>query len=144
MQTVSDNPFVFRPGFTLEERFLKSPRENEKRLLPFAMLPQIITGDFSTPHKCSFSLEYSINETVGAKVKLGEHIMLDVGKFSQKVLAVTVTYKNRDDFFQTLTKFQAYLEMRQLKGKDAIQHYFGLLARIFDQIIADLERQHQF
>lgn len=139
VQTVIDNPFIFRPDFTREELSLKSPKTNERRFVPFALVPHTVKGEFDSD-ECVLKFEYLIDETLGQKINPDSNISISIGKYTEKILEIVINHKGQRSFLSNLLQTEELLKtLRDGIEREPVKRNYDLVVEILQDISKDEE-----
>jgi hypothetical protein len=116
-----------RPDFGLKDLVLHEER-GETSYLPDEFAPHTVTATISADHQCNLSFEYSINEDSGANLVIDAGSTVSVGKYSGKILRITVSFSSRQDLIQRFLVVAEFLGARQkLLPKLSYQKHYEIV-----------------
>jgi hypothetical protein len=140
MQTaINNNPFVFHPTLTVDELSFNSPQPNERRLLPFYLVPRMIVGKVYKPNVFVFYFSYLIDEPPAPIDGYLRPVMIEYGKNSGKILRIIITYTLPDDILRSLETVRILIgEKRESAAKPVMKHYYTLIYQLFQTIEQNL------
>ncbi len=120
--------YVQRPSFKPHD-FLIDKRANEVRYVPSSLVPTETVGNVG-PTRLDLHFRYITSESPASKKLVFKGIEIEVGKFTQKILAISFTY---DPTYQSLLHGfdEAAKSVRKARGslsKPSIQKSYELIA----------------
>jgi hypothetical protein len=126
-----------RPTFEPADLLL-SQSTGELHFMPDEMAPHTVNADLIGGNRFVFSFEYSFDE-IPIKQPLNHDILLTLGKYSQKVMAIEFQSETVGDLDRNLVMVQQLLRLRQISlPKASYKKNYDLVCELLEQVIIDI------
>lgn len=141
--------YTHRPNFTLQDFALRPHRPEEQRYVPRAFTPA--SGSVSVlASVADFTFEYSVNEIPNkTPVLLGAGVSATFGKFTRKLLHLSLNYDSLDEIEgKIVLALKGLRRQKQEVPHDSIKRNYDLaseilefLARVISKNLPNIKQQ---
>ena len=142
VQTLSENPFIFRPHFSIEDLSLESPRPNEKRFVPSVFVPHTITSTVET-NEARILFEYSIDEKPSNEtIEFSPEVKILVGRYTKKIVAVELKYENITTIASLFENAAKAIKNEKKKIQlDSLRRNYAMAVFIIEKVSAEVRQK---
>lgn len=132
-----------RPHFKRNELLLHD-RTAELSFLPSELVPHTITANLKANWICEIIFEYQIDEIPATKESLSMGIVLEKGKYTNKVLSLTIDFNSHTDLINKIAVSSQCLKIKKnMLTKDSHKRNYDLSVSILDEILSRVQNDTQ-